>query len=109
MRWLVGDVQGCARELDDLLKAIRFDPGVDELWCLGDLINRGPDSLATLRLWRAIGGRGVIGNHEVYALCARSGRWPRKKDTLQALYDAPDGDELLGALRSELTAIRAGK
>lgn len=104
MRWLVGDVQGCALELEDLLEAIRFDPGRDELWCVGDLVNRGPDSLATLRLWRSVGGLGVIGNHEVYALCARSGRWPRKRDTLQALYDAPDADALLGALR-ELPAL----
>jgi bis(5'-nucleosyl)-tetraphosphatase (symmetrical) len=100
MRWLVGDVQGCALELEDLLRATRFDPGRDELWCVGDLVNRGPDSLATLRLWQSVGGRGVIGNHEVYALCARSGRWPRKHDTLQALYDAPDADALLGALRA---------
>lgn len=100
MRWLVGDVQGCARELEDLLETIRFDPARDELWCVGDLINRGPDSLATLRLWRSIRGRAVLGNHEIYALCAHSGRWPRKKDTLQALYDAPDADELLGALRA---------
>lgn len=105
MRWLVGDVQGCARELSTLLTTIRFDPSRDELWCLGDLINRGPDSLATVRLWQSVGGRGVIGNHEVYALCARSGRWPRKDDTLQALYDAPDADDLLGALR-ELPAMR---
>ncbi|MEM7158047.1 MAG: metallophosphoesterase [Myxococcota bacterium] len=100
MRWLVGDVQGCARELEDLLELVRFDPSRDELWCIGDLINRGPDSLATVRLWQSVGGRGVIGNHEVYALCAHSGRWPRKKDTLQTLYDAPDADGLLGALRA---------
>lgn len=100
MRWLVGDVQGCALELEDLLRAIRFDPAHDELWSVGDLVNRGPDSLATVRLWQAVGGRGVIGNHEVYALCARAGRWPRKGDTLQALYDAPDADALLGALRA---------
>ena len=100
MRWLVGDLQGCAAELDDLLKAIRFDAAHDELWCLGDIVNRGPDSLAAARLWRDVGGRGLLGNHEVYALCARSGRWPRKPDTLQALYDADDGDELLGRLRA---------
>lgn len=100
MRWVVGDVQGCARELDDLLRAIRFDPGRDELWCAGDIVNRGPDSLQTARLWRDIGGRGVIGNHEVYALLARTGRWPRKKDWLQALYDAPEADDLLARLRA---------
>ena len=100
MRWLVGDLQGCARQLDALLREVHFDPAHDELWCLGDLINRGPDSLATVRLWRDVGGKGVIGNHEVYALCARSGRWPRKQDTLQALYDADDGPVLLDMLRA---------
>lgn len=99
MRWLVGDVQGCVRQLERLLGRIKFDPAHDELWALGDLINRGPDSPATVRLWRDIGGRGVIGNHEVYALCARSGRWPRKPDELAPLYAAPDADELFAALR----------
>jgi bis(5'-nucleosyl)-tetraphosphatase (symmetrical) len=100
VHWLVGDVQGCARELDDLLALVHFTPGEDELWLLGDLVNRGPDSLATLRLWRDLGGRGVIGNHEVYALRTFAGGWPRKADTLQALFDAPDAAELLAALRA---------
>jgi bis(5'-nucleosyl)-tetraphosphatase (symmetrical) len=100
VRWLVGDLQGCVRELDALLTQVRFDPAHDELWCLGDLINRGPDSLETARLWRDVGGRGVVGNHEVYALCAHSGAWPRKSDTLQALLDATDGDALLQRLRA---------
>lgn len=99
VRWLVGDVQGCARELDALLELVRFDPARDELWCLGDLINRGPDSLATLRLWRDVNGRGVIGNHEVYALCAASGRWPRKRDSLHDLMLADDRDDLFARLR----------
>lgn len=100
MRWIVGDLQGCARELDALLKAIAFDEQRDQLWSCGDLINRGPDSLATVRRWRELGGRGVIGNHEIYALMARSGRWPRKHDTLEPLFTAPDADELLAALRA---------
>ncbi len=100
MRWIVGDLQGCARELEALLRAIEFDPSRDQLWSTGDLINRGPDSLATVRLVRDIGGRGVIGNHEIYALCVRSGRWPRKHDTLDELFRAPDADELLAWLRA---------
>ncbi len=100
MRWVVGDIQGCARELERLLAEIRFDPAQDELWAAGDLVNRGAESLATARLWRDIGGRGVIGNHEVYALCARSGRWPRKRDTLDALFAAHDAEELLDLLRA---------
>ncbi len=100
MRWCTGDLQGCATEFERLLRAIEFDPNRDELWCLGDLVNRGPDSLATLRLWRDVGGRGVLGNHDVYCLLARSGRWPRKHDTLGALFAAPDCDELLARLRA---------
>jgi bis(5'-nucleosyl)-tetraphosphatase (symmetrical) len=100
MRWVVGDIQGCARELDDLLTAIRFDPAHDELWSTGDVVNRGPDSLAAARLWRDLGGRGVLGNHEVYASLVRSGRWPRKRDELDGLFAAHDADELLAALRA---------
>ncbi len=99
MRWIVGDLQGCARALEALLAEIRFDPARDELWCAGDLINRGPASLETLRLWRSIGGRGVLGNHEVYALSAHTGNWPRKEDTLDALFAAPDAQDLLDAVR----------
>ena len=75
-----------------------FDPEADAIWHVGDLINRGPHSLETLRLWRDIGGRGVLGNHEVYALMVRAGRWPRKADTLDALRDAEDADALFEGL-----------
>ena len=106
MRWFVGDVQGCADELGELLDAIRFDPSRDELFCLGDLVNRGPDSLGVLRLWRDVGGRNVLGNHDRYALLARSGRWRRRRDTLGALFAAPDADALLERLRrSALIAV----
>lgn len=100
MRWIVGDLQGCARELDALLEAVQFNEHSDELWACGDLINRGPDSLATVRRWRELGGRGVIGNHEIYALLARSGRWPRKPDTLDPLFAAPDAEQLCASLRA---------
>lgn len=101
MRWVVGDVQGCVRELEALLEQVRFDAARDELICVGDLVNKGPDSLAALRLWRDVGGRGVLGNHDVYALCAHSGRMERRaSDTLQPLFDAPDCSELLDALRA---------
>lgn len=99
MRWLIGDVQGCARELDDLLQAIRYDPAQDEVWFAGDIINRGPDSLAVLRMFKDLGGLGVLGNHDLYALRVRAGEWMRKKsDTLDALFAAPDADELLNHL-----------
>lgn len=99
MRWLVGDIQGCVREFDTLLREIRFDPARDELWCLGDLVNRGPDSLAVVRTWRDIGGRGLIGNHEVHALLAYSGRKPKNLPDLAPLFAAPDADDLLAMLR----------
>lgn len=100
MRWIVGDVQGCAIEFDRLLAQMRFDPARDELWCLGDLVNRGPDSLETLKLWRDVGGRSLIGNHDVYALLSHAGTWPRKKkDTLEDLFGSSEGPALLALLR----------
>ena len=107
MRWVVGDVQGCARVLEALLEQVRFDPGRDQLVSVGDLVNKGPDSLAVLRLWRDLGGLGVLGNHDVYALCAHGGRMRRRpSDTLQALFDAPDAAELLDALRASPVMLR---
>ena len=106
MRWLVGDVQGCARELDRLVRDIQFDPGRDELWCVGDVVNRGPDSLAALRLWRDLGGRGVLGNHDVNALLARSGRRPRAMPTLAGLFADPECDALLATLRRLPVLVR---
>lgn len=106
MRWLVGDVHGCARELDLLLSTIRFDPGSDELWSVGDLVNTGPDSLATLRLWYDVGGRCVLGNHDIYALRAFAGARPRRPDTLDALLSAEDSKELLARLRAQPVLAR---
>ena len=100
MRWVVGDLQGCAAELEELLETVDFDPARDELWCVGDLVNRGPESLRVLELWHAVGGKAVIGNHEVYALCAHTGRWPRKKDTLDELYASADAQVWLDRLRA---------
>lgn len=100
MRWIVGDLQGCARELDDLLERVRFERGRDELWSVGDLINRGPDSLRTLEIWRDVGGRAVIGNHEVYALLAHSGRGPRKRDTLDQLFASAEVATWMATLRA---------
>jgi bis(5'-nucleosyl)-tetraphosphatase (symmetrical) len=101
VRWVVGDVQGCAREFDDLVEWIRFEPGRDELWCLGDLINRGPDSLAVMELWRDIAGRSLLGNHDIYALLAHAGKAPRKGDTLEALFGAGEAKALLTRLREQ--------
>lgn len=100
MRWIIGDLQGCARELEDLLETIRFDRGREELWAVGDLINRGPDSVRALEIWHDVGGRGVIGNHEIYALLVRSGCWLRKQDTLNDLFASGELESWLAKLRA---------
>ena len=99
MRWLVGDLQGCVKPFERLLKEIRFDAQRDELWCLGDLVNRGPESAAVLRLWNDLGGHGILGNHDVYALLANSGAWKRKRDTLDDLFAANDREALFESMR----------
>lgn len=109
MRWIVGDIQGCASEFERLLRDIRFDPARDELWCLGDLVNRGPDSRAVVRLWIDVGGRAILGNHEVHVLLAASGRRPRKPEKLRSvrsLLDAPDAADLLDRLRRLPVMVR---
>ena len=100
MRWIVGDIQGCFAEFEQLLEEIRFHPGQDELWSLGDLINRGPASFEVLRLWRSIGGRAILGNHEIHALLAHSGTCPKRLKSLGRLFAAPDAEELLEELRN---------
>lgn len=101
MRWVVGDIHGCAGPFERLLQAIRFDPTRDELWSVGDLVNTGPDSAAVLRLWRATGGRGVLGNHDIHALRVWAGaRGSREDDRLDDLLQAEDAEELLALLRS---------
>lgn len=106
MRWVVGDIHGCAREFGDLLDEIRFDPAKDELWSVGDLVNTGPDSLEVLRLWKDVGGRAVLGNHDIYALLAHSGRVARRADRLDALFAEGDGAALLARLRTSSSLVR---
>jgi len=67
-RIFVGDIQGCRVELERLLEELRFDPASDELHPVGDFVNRGPDSLGVLRVCRALGAGGVLGNHDVLLL-----------------------------------------
>lgn len=101
MRWFVGDIHGCAGALERLLEAVRFDPARDELWPVGDLVNTGRDSAATLRLWRETGARGVIGNHDIHALRVHAGLRPRREeDSLDDLLAAPDVEELMELLRA---------
>src|SRR5579862_8944073 len=92
-RFAIGDVQGCAAELRTLLARLKFSADRDRLWFVGDLVNRGPQSLETLRLVRALGDNAVVvlGNHDLHLLAVMHGmRPPRRSDTLDAVLAAPD-------------------
>ena len=100
--YAIGDVQGCFDALQTLLEKIRFDPVHDALWFTGDLVNRGPQSLETLRIVKNLGARAitVLGNHDLHLLAVAAGTAKRKKqDTLDEILAAPDCDELLDWLR----------
>ncbi len=95
-RIFVGDIQGCREELERLLELARFDPASDELQPVGDLVNRGPDSVGTLRLLIQLGAKGVLGNHDLHLLrAARAGRALRPTDTFGDVLAAPDRELLL--------------
>ena len=100
-RIFIGDIQGCRDELERLLAVLRFDPAQDILEPVGDFVNRGPDSLGTLRLLKSLGAGGVLGNHDLHLLAARRGeRQMKPADTLTPVLEAPDCDELLAWLRA---------
>lgn len=98
--WVIGDIQGCANAFEALLAEIEFDPGRDRLWLAGDLVNRGADSLSVLRRAAELDARCVLGNHDLHLLATAAGaRDARPQDTLEAVLDAPDRDQLLDWLR----------
>jgi bis(5'-nucleosyl)-tetraphosphatase (symmetrical) len=100
--YAIGDLQGCFRPLERLLAKIRFDARRDHLWFVGDLVNRGPDSLECLRFVRSLGRAAVtvLGNHDLHLLCVAEGaERSRPRDTLDEVLGAPDRDELLAWLR----------
>ena len=110
-RYVIGDVQGCFHELMALLQRCEFDPEHDSVWLVGDLVNRGPHSLEVLRWARELGERcvAVLGNHDLHLLAvaagvARAGRG----DTLDAILQAPDREELLYWLRQRPLLHRDG-
>jgi bis(5'-nucleosyl)-tetraphosphatase (symmetrical) len=110
MDYLVGDVQGCCDALSRLLDKVGFSPSRDRIWLLGDLINRGPQSLATLRLLRGLDDAAVclLGNHDLHLLAvAAGGRTTRAGDTLDEVLDAPDRDAWLDWLRQRRMAVSA--
>lgn len=102
--YAIGDLQGCYVSLQALLTKIGFNKSRDSLWLVGDLVNRGPDSLACLRFARGLGDRAiaVLGNHDLHLLAVAEGLSKAgKRDTLQPILDAPDRDDLLNWLRSQ--------
>ncbi|HXI47793.1 MAG TPA: symmetrical bis(5'-nucleosyl)-tetraphosphatase, partial [Steroidobacteraceae bacterium] len=101
--YAIGDVQGCDAELGALLGALKFSADRDSLWFVGDLVNRGPDSLKVLRRIRALGDAAtvILGNHDLHLLAvAYGGARLRDDDTLEAVLAAPDRDVLLDWLGS---------
>jgi bis(5'-nucleosyl)-tetraphosphatase (symmetrical) len=102
--YAIGDIQGCCTELQQLLDQILFDPAQDTLWFVGDLVNRGPDSLQVLRLVKSFGDSAitVLGNHDLHLLAVAAGVAElHRSDTLNELLNAPDRDELLAWLRRQ--------
>lgn len=95
-RIFIGDIQGCRVELEQLLEKLRFDPSSDVLHPVGDMVNRGPDSVGVLRLLKSLDAGGVLGNHEVHLLRTAAGmRRPAPSEHMECVLDAPDRQELL--------------
>ena len=106
--YLIGDLQGCDAPLERLLQKIDFSASRDTLYLLGDLVNRGPDSLAVLRRLSALGDAAqcLLGNHDLHLLAVSQGvRKPGRKDTVQDILAAPDREALLDWLRHRSMAI----
>jgi bis(5'-nucleosyl)-tetraphosphatase (symmetrical) len=119
--YAIGDIQGCLQPLKKLLAHIDFNPEKDTLWFTGDLVNRGPDSLETLRFIKNLGSRHkvVLGNHDLHLIARHFETHPGSADdTLDDILSAPDRTELIQWLRtcpliyhdseSEFTMVHAG-
>lgn len=105
--YVIGDLQGCFTPLQQLLAQIDYHPERDELWFVGDIVNRGPQSLSCLRFVKQLveSGRGrmVLGNHDLHLLACAAGleRFRSGKDTIDDILNAPDRDELIHWLRQQ--------
>ena len=102
--YAIGDIQGCYDQLRRLLDKIVFEPARDDLWLVGDLVNRGSQSGAVVRFVRSLGGRAisVLGNHDLALLVVAAGvKKPHRADTFGDVLAAPDRDELLDWLRHQ--------
>jgi bis(5'-nucleosyl)-tetraphosphatase (symmetrical) len=109
MHYLIGDLQGCCDAFERLLAEIGFSPSRDSLTVLGDLVNRGPQSLPVLRRVRALGGAAdaLLGNHDLHLLAVAHGVRPEhRSDTLREILDAPDRAAWLDWLRARPLALQ---
>ena len=107
-QYLIGDIQGCNDALQRLLDRIDFSPSRDTLFLLGDLVNRGPDSLGVLRRLMHLGSaaRCLLGNHDLHLLATAHGiRKPHRGDTLAAVLEAPDRAAMLDWLAAQRLAM----
>jgi bis(5'-nucleosyl)-tetraphosphatase (symmetrical) len=103
--YIVGDIQGCYDPLQRLLEKIAFDPAADQLWCPGDLVNRGKQSLETLRLLESLGASFAmtLGNHDLYLL-REHWRFPdggSANHEIDVILHAPDRERLTGWLQQQ--------
>ena len=109
--YAIGDIQGCYHAFTALLARLNFNSKHDQLWLVGDLINRGSGSLEVLR-WcfqHQHSIKTVLGNHDLHTLAVAHGfKKANKSDTLQALLDAPDSDTLLAWLRHQPLMVADG-
>ena len=109
--YAIGDIQGCHAEFCELLTLIGFSPREDRLWLVGDLVNRGPDSLEVLRNVMSLGDAAttVLGNHDFHLLTVAAGhRRQHRSDTLDAILAAPDRDALLHWLQTRPLVVVEG-
>ena len=108
MNYLIGDLQGCCDAFERLLARIDFSPSRDRLWLLGDLVNRGPSSLATLRCLHSLGDSAtcLLGNHDLHLLAVAHGVRPEhRNDTITSILQATDREALLYWLRHQRLAV----
>lgn len=110
MHYLIGDLQGCCDAFERLLAEVGFSPSRDTLHVLGDLVNRGPASLRTLRRLRDLGDAAtcLLGNHDLHLLAAAQGvRALQRNDTLAEILQDPERDAWLHWLRQRRMAHQA--
>lgn len=109
--YVIGDLQGCYQAFKELLVAIAFNPARDRLWLAGDLVNRGENSIDTLRWCMAHDQQivAILGNHDLHLLAVAEGYVPpHRNDTLAEILDAPDRAEVLDWLRHRPILHRDG-